>query len=143
MLHRGGCHCGNLQIEFTSKKPPQELEVRECQCAFCRKHGTRAVADAEGFLLVKARDGGRLGRYRFGLRTADYLFCRDCGVYVAAVTRDDPAPRGIAIVNALDDRAAFSRTPVPSVYDHETESERRHRRLTLWTPARIETAEPG
>jgi hypothetical protein len=77
-----------------------------------------------------------LSRYAFGLRTAEYLVCRDCGVYVAAVTIGDVEQRAIVIVNALDAREQFRREPMPTVYDAETRDERVTRRRSRWMPVK-------
>ncbi|RWK10109.1 aldehyde-activating protein [Mesorhizobium sp.] len=91
------------------------LEIRACQCPFCTRHGSRAAADPNGRLTISVEDRAKLQTYRFGLRTADYLVCRECGVYVAAIAGDGAEARAIVIVNALDDpRAILPRTdPCP------------------------------
>ena len=79
------------------------MELRACRCSFCRKHNTRAAADPKGQITITVTDPALLNRYSFGYRTAEYLLCRDCGVYVAAVTLDSEAsPRALVIVNALE-----------------------------------------
>ena len=138
MIHHGGCHCGNLRVEFSSELAPTDFEVRECQCSFCRKHGTRAVADPAGSLNIKVTDYAGLNRYTFGYETAEYLVCRFCGVYVAAVTKDAEETRGIVILNALENRLAFSAPSIPSDYDHEDKQKRLDRRAQNWTPSRLE-----
>jgi hypothetical protein len=138
--HIGGCHCGNIRLRFSTELDPSQIEVRACQCSFCVKHGSRAVADPDGRLTVSVEDEARLHRYRFGLRTADYLICRDCGVYVAAVTTHDGDPRAIVIVNALDDRLQFSREPVAVDYDAESRESRIARRQARWMRVEIRSA---
>src|SRR5262249_42604181 len=101
MKYKGGCHCGNLWIEFETSLNPAEIELRACQCTFRRKHGSLAVTDPAGRLAIAAAHGKSFERYAFGLRTAEYLICKTCGVYVAAVTIGESEPRGIAIVNCL------------------------------------------
>jgi len=71
------------------------------------------------------------------------LICRDCGVYVAAVTNDDGDPRAIIIVNALDDRSRFSREPVAVDYDAESKESRIVRRQARWMPVEIRSAFTG
>jgi len=66
MKYQGGCHCGNLRIEFETEISPAEIELRACQCTFCRKHGSRAVTDPAGHLAIGAAHGDHLGRYAFG-----------------------------------------------------------------------------
>jgi hypothetical protein len=135
--HEGGCHCGNIRLGFSSAVDPRAMEVRACQCSFCRRHGSLAAADPEGLLRVHVREPADMLRYAFGLRTADYLVCRGCGVYVAAVTHDEE-PRAIVIVNALDDRDLFDRKPLKISYDLESRDERIARRRERWMPVEIE-----
>ena len=138
--YRGGCHCGAIQLTFETGIEPSDMEIRACQCAFCVRHGSRAAADPQGRLIVSVEDEARLHRYRFGLRTADYLICRDCGVYVAAITADGGDPRAIVIVNALDERPRFSREPVPMDYDAEDREGRIARRQARWMPVEIKVS---
>lgn len=138
----GSCHCGNLRIAFRTAKAAGELPVRACQCGFCRRHNVLAVADPEGLLRIEAADGGLVSRYLFGPETAEFLVCARCGVYVAAVARAEPRT-GIAIVNALDDRATFIAAPVATVHDAETRDERIDRRRRTWTPVDLALTDPG
>jgi hypothetical protein len=136
-VHNGGCHCGNIRLSFSTGIDSAELEIRACQCSFCIRHGSRAAADPNGKLVVAVEDKERLQVYRFGLRTADYLLCRDCGVYVAAVAGVGDDARAIVIVNALDDRDQFSREPIPVRYDAETREQRLARRRGAWMPIEL------
>jgi hypothetical protein len=137
MQHHGGCHCGAVAISFESALAPAETEVRACLCSFCRRHGSRAVSDPAGRLTVTVKQPELVQRYRFGLATADYYLCGRCGVYVAAVLEEVGKLYGIAIVNALDDAAAFSQPAKPADYSAEDEAARRGRRQSRWTPAQI------
>jgi hypothetical protein len=137
MNYRGGCHCGNLRINFATDIDPAEIEIRACQCAFCRKHNSRAVADACGRLSIVVNDSVQLSRYVFGLQTAEYLICRICGVYVAAVTRGDHDRRAIVIVNCLDQHDRFTRPPAGVDYDSECKSDRVERRKLRWMPVTL------
>ncbi|RWN32217.1 MAG: aldehyde-activating protein [Mesorhizobium sp.] len=134
-VHTGGCHCGNIRLEFSTELEPPQTEVRACQCSFCIRHGSRAVADPNGRLVISVKDQTQLQRYQFGLRTADYLICRQCGVYVAAIARDDA--RAIVIINALDDRERFNREPVRVDFDAESRAQRQARRRTHWMPVEM------
>ncbi len=136
--YAGGCHCGNVQLEFSSVISPENTEIRECQCSFCRKHGTQAIADPRGSLLVKITAADNVNRYSFGMSTAKYIICSNCGVYVAAVTNDKDDLRGIAALNVLDDRSSFTATPISADYSDESRFLRQARRRQKWTPARIE-----
>ncbi len=39
-------------------------------------------------MRIAVRDPAKLRRYRFGLKTADFLLCSDCGVYIGALLED-------------------------------------------------------
>jgi hypothetical protein len=133
----GGCHCGNLELVFETAQPPAVLTVRACGCSFCRRHGGRTVSDPAGRVEVLVEDPAGLSRYRFGLGTAEFLVCRNCGVYVGAVMTEAGSTYAIVNVNALATPEAFAPTTVPVSYDLESEAERRARRRSRWTPARV------
>ena len=136
-VYNGGCHCGTIGLRFETELDPARIEIRACQCAFCTRHGSRAAADPDGRLTISVKDKARVQVYRFGLRTADYLLCRECGVYVAAICGDDDDARAIVIVNALDDRERFSREPIPVRYDAESREQRLARRRSVWMPIEV------
>jgi hypothetical protein len=137
MQHSGGCHCGNVSVALRLSRPPGQLPLRSCSCAFCRSHGTRTVSDREGVVEVTAADWSQVERYRFGSGTADYLICRRCGVYVGAFCETGAGLRAVVNVNCLDDRAAFTQVPAAPDYDGETTDARLDRRAMNWMPAAI------
>jgi hypothetical protein len=141
MKHEGGCHCGNLQVEVFLTRPPAENPLRSCACSFCRSHGTRTVSDPEGGVVIQAGDWSLVERYRFGSRTADYLLCRRCGGYIAAVCETAAGPRAVLNTLCLNDRDAFSQAPMRPDYDDETTEVRMSRRAANWMPAVLLTAE--
>jgi hypothetical protein len=132
-VHLGACHCGNLTVRFETARNPEELGVRRDTCSFCAKHQVHSTSDPAGVLHIEAADAELVERYRFGTRTADFLICRRCGVYVAAVMPD--AKIGVVNVNVLDDRDAFLAQPLKVAdLDGETLEERLARRKSRWTP---------
>lgn len=137
MRHDGGCHCGAIAITYESDVPPQETEVRACQCGFCRKHAARAVSDPAGKVTLTLRDEDAVQRYRFGLATADFYLCGRCGVYVAAVMADGGRDYAVAVINAFEKPEVFTRPLAPSDYSAEDEAGRRQRRRERWTPTEI------
>jgi hypothetical protein len=136
MKYEGACHCGGVGVEFETAVPPEETDVRACQCSFCRMHASRAVGDPRGRLRFIECRPGAMHRYRFGLKTADYVLCRECGAYLGAVLAGDAAATGIVNIAVLADRDAFTRAPDPAVFDHEDEAARIARRKANWTPVR-------
>lgn len=139
MLLHGACHCGQVEVAFETALPLDRIEVRACQCSFCRSHGAKTVTDSTGSLTISAPSGA-FTRYRFGLKITDYLICNRCGAYVAAVMND--GAREIATLNAagtmLD--GLWEREAKPVHLEGETVEARRERRRRGWTPAKIVTA---
>ena len=136
MILRGACHCGQVEVTLETAMSVMDLPLRACGCSFCRRHGTKAVADPNGRLSISAPPNG-LNRYRFGLRTADYLICRTCGAYVAAVISGNDAERATLNVTATGISELADRPAEQVDYDRESVEGRRARRLTSWTPSRI------
>jgi hypothetical protein len=112
------------------------MQVRADQCSFCTRHGARSISDPKGQLTLFVEDESLLSRYRFGLRTADFLICARCGVYVAAIFSEEDRSWAVLNCNVLDERAAFGASE-PVDYDGETVESRQTRRRARWTPARL------
>ena len=135
MKHEGGCHCGNLRYALETQLALAELPLRACQCSFCRHHGARSTSDPAGRIRFTARDAAQVTRYRFGLRTADFLICAKCGIYVGATMRDAGAQYAIINANTLDAAAQLTQDATPMDYDGEDAARRGSRRRQRWSPA--------
>jgi hypothetical protein len=136
VIFEGACHCGALRASFETSRSPGEIQVRACQCSFCRRRGGLTVSDPEGRLRFQAAKG-KLHRYRFGTGTADFLICRDCGTYVGVVQAIEGVLYGVLNVAGTDIRALAERPAVPMDYDAETAGSRAARRQGKWTPAEL------
>jgi hypothetical protein len=68
------------------------------------------------------------------LKTADFLLCGQCGVYVGAVIETDSGAFGIINVHALLETPGKLAGPEPISYDDENASDRVSRREERWTP---------
>ncbi len=79
---KGRCHCGNITADIELTSPPSALNPRACDCDFCRQHGAAYISDPQGKLAISVNEPSLLGRYHQGSGTADFLFCRQCGVLV-------------------------------------------------------------
>jgi hypothetical protein len=132
---QGRLHCGNIRVVLHLSTSPAETALRTCACSFCRAHQTRTLADRDGHFELSAQDWALVEPYRFGSRTADYMLCRLCGVYVAAMCETPAGLRAVVNTNCLDDRAAFTATPSTPDYDGETPEARLARRAANWMPA--------
>lgn len=130
----GSCHCGALGFAFHTALPVTQWSVRACQCRFCRAHGAVTTSDPGGRLTFRIDRSESLRRYRFGLKTADFLVCSGCGVYVGAQIDTPRGAFGIINTLAMTPRPPELPAAVPADYDSEGSSERRGRREQRWTP---------
>ena len=136
MRHSGGCHCGNITVQLRLSRPPEQMPLRSCSCSFCRAHGSRTLSDRDGLAEIAVSDRSLLEHYQFGSRTADYMICRRCGVYIGALCQTASGLRAVINVNCRDDRAAFTQPPASANYDGEATETRLDRRSSNWMPAR-------
>jgi hypothetical protein len=134
--YRGGCHCGLLQVIYRTALDPAQWPLRHDGCSFCRRHGVAGTSDPAGEVAFEIADDSKIRRYRFAQKTAEFLLCGECGVFVAALTETAAGPR--AVINArvlegvvIDDAAVLS-----VHFDDETPAQRAARRLRHWTPVR-------
>ncbi len=130
----GSCHCQALGFVFHTAVPVAQWIVRACQCSFCRAHRVLSTSDPAGRLEFIAREPAQVTRYRFGLRTADFLVCARCGVYVGACIETERGAYGIINVRTLSPTPADLPAPAPMSYDGEDVSARAQRREARWTP---------
>jgi len=130
----GSCHCGALGFTFRTALPVTAWSVRECQCGFCRAHGALTTTDPAGRVAFHAREPGLLRRYRFAMRTADFLLCARCGVYLGAQIETAAGAFGTVNVRAMTPLPAGLPAPSSAVYDAESAPERVRRRAQRWTP---------
>jgi hypothetical protein len=85
-------------------------------------------------MAFTAAEPGLLQKYRFGLKTADFLLCRQCGVYVGALIESGGTAFGIVNIHALKNAPAKLAPTAPISYDDEDTGGRFARREHRWTP---------
>jgi hypothetical protein len=108
-----------------------------CSCSFCRFHGARTTSDPHGRLQILVHDPEQLIRYRFGLKTADFLICGRCGIYVAAVLTVGGSSYATVNINSLDSPDGFTKEVRRVSYEGESVAERIRRRQENWIPAAV------
>ena len=96
--YHGRCHCGALGVIYRTDIDPMHWRLRHDGCSFCRRHGVVGTSDPAGKLSVNIEDPSKVRYYRFAHRTADFLICGECGVFVAAIA--DTAQGKRAVINA-------------------------------------------
>jgi hypothetical protein len=144
-VHRcgGSCHCGAIAVELDLSQPPSTLRLRACQCSFCRRRATRTLADSGGRARIRVKSPDLMQRYRFGLKTADYLLCATCGTYVGAILDAGDGLFAVINVAGLDIPEFQGSAASPVDYDAETVEERVKRRRSTWMPVHIAIAGTG
>ena len=133
--YEGACHCGAISYVYRTALPVPRWQVRACQCSFCRAHAALTTSDPAGSVEFRFDRPEEIHLYRFGLRTADFLLCRNCGTYLAARIT---TPKGsYAIVNLRALRSLPPDLPAAQAmtYDAESPASRIARREMRWTPA--------
>lgn len=131
----GSCHCGAIGYRYRTELAPEQWSIRACQCTFCRAHDALSASDPSGSVEFVAENPDLLNRYRFGLRTADFLLCRECGVYIGALIETEQGHFGIINTHALLEAPTNLAVTEPMTYDSEDVSGRVSRREQRWTPA--------
>lgn len=129
----GRCHCGSIGFRFDTALAPQALPLRRCSCSFCRRHGARTTSDPAGSVCFDIGEAAALRRYRFGLRSADFLLCAECGVYLGAMIEVNGRAYATLNANCFEGEALTQDAPIV-VYAGETLEQRMARRVAKWTP---------
>lgn len=130
----GRCHCGAIGFNFQTALPTGQWSIRACRCGFCRSHGALNTTDPAGRLAFLANEAHCLQRYRFGLKTADFLLCSRCGVYIGAQIATGRGAFGTINTLAMAPVPASLPAALPADYDSESTSDRITRRQQRWTP---------
>lgn len=132
--YTGSCHCSAISCSYSTALPPSNWSVRACKCSFCRLHDVLSTSDPNGSLAFEAAGPGVLQRYRFGLKTADFLLCRNCGVYVGAMIDTNDGAFGIVNIRTLRNPPDNMADVQPISYANEVAVDRVLRRQSRWTP---------
>lgn len=130
----GACHCGNISYDLDASVRVEGLGLRACQCSFCRAHGARTTSDPNGEIRIHVRDREKLQRYRFGLKTADFLICRGCGVFVGALMAANGKQFFTVNANTFKPPPAYDIIAVAKEFGAEDVGGRTDRRTQTWTP---------
>ncbi|MBL6751538.1 MAG: hypothetical protein ISP90_13505 [Nevskia sp.] len=132
----GGCHCGAVEFVYCTALAPSQWQLRACQCSFCTAHAGLTTSDPQGSVGFLVRRPDALQHYRFGMRSADFLVCRQCGVYVGVCSDTDQGQFAVVNVRALRPRPAGLPEAVAVTFSGESLDQRLARRKLLWTPVK-------
>lgn len=130
----GSCHCGAIAYLYETAAVPSDWSVRACQCTFCLAHAALSTSDPNGLVDFQVNESASLQKYRFGLMTADFLLCKNCGVYIGAAIESDLGRFGIINIQTLTESPGNIADVAPISYDDEDAVTRVSRREDRWTP---------
>ena len=118
VVHRGGCHCGQVRFEVDA---PACIEALDCNCSICRMGGFLHLIVATSRFRLLAGEAS-LREYRFNTGAARHLFCAQCGIKSFYVPRSNPD--GIDVnVRCLDPATIVQVTTLPFDDTRRAESE--------------------
>lgn len=128
----GGCHCG--VIAYTLSWPQRDLPIasRSCSCSFCTKHNNRYTSNPDARLKIRLADEERICRYRFATGSADFIFCRRCGVMPLLTAKIEGKLFALVNVNSLDDQSVIAEDVPAMTFEGEDLEERTGRRKKNW-----------
>lgn len=132
--YRASCHCGACQYSYFNESSPRTWSVRLCGCSFCRAHGAVYTSDPAARAIFRLPPRLPLVRYRFALRTADFLLCGACGVFLGAMIVFDGRVAATLNLNAFAQAPSGLATPVFGSFEGESPEQRLDRRIRTWTP---------
>jgi hypothetical protein len=132
--YEGQCHCEAIGFSYVTDLPAATWSVRACQCSFCRGHGARCTSDPRGSVRFRISTPKALVRYSFALRTANFLLCRRCGVYIAALLSTERGRFATINVSSIAPAPPDLPSAEPVSYDSESREQRVARREARWTP---------
>jgi hypothetical protein len=92
------------------------------------------TSDPAGALEFAAIDPTRLSRYRFGTRTAEFLLCGHCGIFVGGTMTHQGRRFGVLNTRSLTPLLPELLSPQAVDFEGETLEARLVRRAARWTP---------
>jgi hypothetical protein len=129
----GSCHCGNIRFIFDWPDADQ-IAVRACGCAFCRKHRGVWTSHPRGAFRLEIADPSKATLYRFGTESADFHVCTACGAVPIVTSVLDGARYAVVNANTFDDVDRSELSESPADFEGEEMESRLARRRRNWTP---------
>ena len=127
---QGGCHCGKVGLNLVWPGSIRMLPARRCGCGFCRRVDGTWTSHPDASLDLRYNRPEAVTAYRFGTGTADFLFCRACGIPFAVTCRIDGKLLAVVNVHALRLEDQEGRALELQVRDMDFEAEQLEQRLS-------------
>ena len=97
----GQCHCGRIAYSLEWPETAGLLPARRCDCTYCRRIDGAWTSHPDAKLLIHVTDESVVSRYRFGTKTADFIFCNGCGITLFAVCELEGSLRAVVNVHTI------------------------------------------
>lgn len=128
----GACHCQGISYVLSWPDHARPAPARRCGCSYCTRFGAIWTSHPDAILSLGIASAVLEKRYRFGTGTAEFLFCRHCGVVTAALDDNSGSTRAVVNINTLDQNQDIDFIHSDSDFDGEREQERLERRAANW-----------
>lgn len=103
---------------------PETIPPRACDCDFCVKHHAAYVSDPYGSLKIKYRDESLVGFYKQGSETAEFLFCKNCGILAAVIYKTASSTYGAINSHVLEASFADEMSVSPKKLPKDAKTQR-------------------
>jgi hypothetical protein len=126
------CHCGNIRFSLHWPTASVDIQVRECSCTFCQKHGGAWTSNRESSLEVSIDDRSLLSEYQFGTATAVFHVCKRCGVVPLVTSEIDGHVYAVVNTNTFNNKGQFTFSRSATDFEGEGVGDRLDRRSRNW-----------
>lgn len=131
-VFEGGCHCGEIRFELHWPESSRSIPARRCSCSFCTRIGGTWTSHPDAKLLISGAGPRQSSHYRFDTGTADFVFCKRCGVTLFAICELEGSDLAVVNILTLDQGQDFELDRSDSCFDGESREERLSRRRQNW-----------
>ena len=132
MMFTGACHCRSIHYELDWPDAAETMPARRCSCSYCTRFRGTWASHTGAKLFIRTGNEQVPGRYRFGTETADFLFCSQCGVTVAALCETDRGLTAVLNIKTLDPNESLVFETIDTDFGKESLEQRLARRAAGW-----------
>ena len=139
LVIRGGCHCRALRYELdwpssSGNEDTTTIPGRRCSCSFCTRVDGVWTSHPDASLTICEDPQHPPTAYRCGTKTADFLFCGQCGITPLVACEIDGNTYAVINVNTFDEEPdqPFEIEIGDTCFDGESTGARLDRRKERW-----------
>lgn len=129
----GSCHCKNISYELLLPVD-KTIAARSCSCSFCSKQNATYTAHKDAVLKAIFKSESLVNRYTFGMNTAQFIVCSQCGILPFVISTIDQSTYAVVNVNTFERKQSWQIISSKISFDEESLKERLERRKKTWIP---------